>query len=187
MAFGVFGEGDGQTNPLSCSLGGGGARLLSQWRSGSSLNVSGGVYGASASCARRVQFQGDAALYLSVGSKTDVYFSADRALGDGAVERAVFLDTGGAGVRHTFGRLVVLSLGGTALYGTDRQAIGPPRNSSLHGSFAEASLRYPLALGFSQETAIRNYAVSGLAIPPNRTVAFFTLWWSPVKRRPALY
>jgi hypothetical protein len=179
-AVGFFGEGDHQTDPLACSLGGGGARLLTDWRTRVSLNLSGGVYGASVSCGEKVEFQGDAALYLSVSPSTDVYFSANRGLGDGAIERAVFLDTASAGVRHTFNRQVSARLTGTALYGTD-----PRTNNSLHGSFLEASMRYPLPLGFSQETAVRNYAVSGLDVPPNRTVALFTLWWSPVKHRPA--
>ncbi len=179
-AIGLFGEGDHQTDPLACALGGGGARLLTDWRSRVSLNLSGGVYGASVSCGERVEFQGDAALYLSVSPSTDVYFSANRGLGDGAIERAVFLDTVSTGVRHTFKRQISSRLTGTALYGTD-----PRTNKPLHGSFVEASMRYPLPMGFSQETAVRNYAVSGLDLPPNRTVALFTLWWSPVRHRAA--
>jgi hypothetical protein len=177
-AFGFFGEGDHQTNQLDCSLGGGGARILSEWSNHASLNISGGVYGASPSCGKQVQFQGDAAIYLPLNGTTDVYFSADRGLGDGAVERAIFLDSASTGLRHTFRRQIAARLTGTALYGTD-----PRDNSSLHGSFVEASLRYPLPMGFSQETAIRHYAVSGFAAPPNRTVGVFTLWWSPQKHR----
>jgi hypothetical protein len=179
-AVGFFGEGDHQTNSLDCSLGGGGARLLTEWNSHASLNVSGGVYGAAASCGKSVQFQGDAALYVPVADKTDVYISANRGLGDGAVERAVFLDSASVGLRHTFQRQLAARLSGTALYGTD-----PANNTSLHGSFSEASIRYPLPMGFSQETAVRHYSVSGFAAPPNRTLAVITFWWSPQKHRSA--
>jgi len=177
-AVGFFGEGDHQNNTLDCSLGGGGARFLSDWGGRASLNVSGGAYGASGSCGKSVQFQGDAALYVSITPDTDIYFSANRGLGDGAVERAIFLDSGSTGLRHTFRRQISARLTGTALYGTD-----PRNNTSLHGSFSEASIRYPLPMGFSQETAIRHYSVSGFAAPPNRTAAVFTFWWSPQKHR----
>ncbi len=175
-AVGVFGEADHQTNLLDCSLGGGGARLLKDWHTHASLNVSAGVYGASASCGKQVEFQGDAAFYVSLNPRSDFYVSANRGLGDGAVEKAVFLDTASAGLRHTFRQQITTRLSGTALYGID-----PRTNISLHGSFAEGSIRYPLPGGFSQETAIRHYAVSGVDAPPNRTLAVLTVWWSPQK------
>lgn len=179
-AVGAYGEADHQTNLLDCSVGGGGARLLKDWHSRASLNVSAGIYGAGASCGRQVQFQGVAALYVSLNPRTDVYLSANRGLGDGAVERAVFLDTASAGLRHTFRQQITARLTGTALYGVD-----PRTNGSIHGSFAEVSLRYPLPGGFSQETAIRHYSVSGFAAPPDRTLAVLTLWWSPQKHHSA--
>jgi hypothetical protein len=175
-AVGFFGESDHQTNLLDCSLGGGGVRLLKDWHDRSSVNISAGVYGAGASCGKQVQFQGDAAFYVSLNPRSDFYVSANRGLGDGAIERAVFLDTASAGLRHTFRQQITGRLSGTALYGVD-----PRNNSSLHGSFAEMSIRYPLPGGFSQETAVRHYAVSGVDAPPNRTLAVLTVWWSPQK------
>lgn len=179
-AVGFFGEGDRQGSPLACTLGGAGVRVLSDWHSRASLNLSAGAYGADTSCGKRVQFQGEAAFYYSVSPATDLYVSANRGLGDGAIERAVFLDSASAGMRHTFRREISARLTGTALYGTT-----PTTNQSLHGSFVEASIRYPLPAGFSQETAVRNYALSGSSVPPNRTVAVLTLWWSPSKHRSA--
>lgn len=175
-AVGAFGEADHQTNLLDCSLGGGGVRLLTDWHQRASLNLSAGIYGAGASCGKQIQFQGDAAFYVSLNPGSDFYVSANRGLGDGAVERAVFLDTVSAGLRHTFGQQITTRLSGTALYGVD-----PRANHSLHGSFVEGSIRYPLPGGFSQETAIRHYAVSGVDAPPNRTIAVVTVWWSPQK------
>ena len=153
---------------------------MNDWHSRASLNLSAGIYGASASCGKQAQFQGDAAFYVSLNPRTDLYISANRGLGDGAIERAVFLDTASAGLRHTFRQQITTRLTGTALYGVD-----PHTNLSLHGSFVEASVRYPLPGGFSQETAVRNYAVSGSAVPPDRTLAVVTLWWSPQKHRAA--
>lgn len=184
-AIGFFGEGDDQMINLACSVGGGGLRLLSQMKNGASLNVTAGVYGASSSCGKQFEFQGDAALYLPLGGKTDAYLAADRGLGDGTVERAVFLDSGSAGLRHTFRNQISTRLSGTLLYGTAPAGTAPADNTSLHGSFAEASLRYPLPMGFSQESAIRHYAVSGAGVAPNRTAAVFTLWWSPTKHHAA--
>jgi hypothetical protein len=185
MAIGVFGDGAHQTNALACSLGGGGVRLLSQWGPKASLNISGAVNAATASCGNNVEFTGDAAFYYSFSPRTDVYVSADRGLGDGAVERAVFLDTAGVGVRHTFRRQIAVGLTGNALYGVDPRLVNGVKDQSLHGSFAEVSVRYPLRMGFSQESAFRHYSVAGTPIEPNRSVAVFTLWWAPAKRREA--
>ncbi len=173
-AFGIYGDGANQTSPLACSLGGGGARLLSEWGPRASINVSGGINGASAACGKSVQFTGDAALYLRANDHNDLYFSADRGLGDGAIEKTTFLDTASVGVRHAFNRNASLSLSGVGLYGTS-----PVTRQSYHGSFAEINLHYPIGLGFSQESAIRHYSVSGLPAQEVRTAAVFTLWWSP--------
>jgi hypothetical protein len=177
-AIGFYGEGADQTINLDCELGGGGARLLTQFKTGASLNVTAGVYGASASCGKQVQFQGDAALYLPLGGKTDAYFATNRGLGDGIFEHTTFLDSGSAGVRHTFHQQLSTRIAGAMLYGTD-----PKTNASLHGSFVDATVRYPLPLGFSQEMAIRHYALSGVGATPNRTIGVITLWWSPTKHR----
>ena len=175
-AIGGYGEVAHETNLLDCSISGGGARLLKDWNARASLNISAGIYGAGSSCGKQVQFQGDAALYVSLSPRSDFYLSANRGLGDGAIERAVFLDTASAGLRHTFKQQVSTRLSATALYGVD-----PKTSLSIHGSFAEASVRYPLPGGFSQETAIRHYAVSGFDAPSNRTLGVLTLWWSPKK------
>ena len=184
LAVGAYGEGARQTNLLACTLGGGGGRLLMQWGSRASLNVSGGVNGASTSCGNQVQFTGDAAFYYSLNKNNDFYASGDRGLSDGAIERAIFLDTASVGMRHTFGHEVVLRVAGTGLLGVDPNAYSGVRNQSLHGSFADVSLRYPLGLGFSQESGFRHYAVSGFPAQPNRSAGVFTLWWSrPNKHR----
>jgi hypothetical protein len=81
-------------------------------------------------------------------------------------------------VRHTFHQQLSTRIAGAMLYGTD-----PKTNASLHGSFVDATVRYPLPLGFSQEMAIRHYALSGVGATPNRTIGVITLWWSPTKHR----
>ena len=74
-ALGFYGSGEHQTNPLDCTLGGAGMRVLSSWGSRASLNLSGGLNGANPSCGKRVQFTGNAALYTRLTNRTDFYLT----------------------------------------------------------------------------------------------------------------
>ena len=183
VAVGFFAQGARQMGLVTCDIGGGGSRLLWQWSSSSSINVSGGLNGASAACGNRLQFTGNAALYHSVSRHTDLYASGDRGLSDGALERPIFLNTASVGLRHTFGRQVASRLSATALQGVDPNGLNGFRNQSLHGSFVEVGLRYPLGFGFSQESDFRHYAFSGTSVEPDRSLVLFTVWWSSGRGR----
>jgi hypothetical protein len=173
MGFGVYGNGEHQTGPLECSLGGAGLRFLDAWGTHASLNVSGGVSGASDSCGKRVQFVGTAAVYARFTQSTDLYLSGGRDLSDGILEHTVFLGTGAAGVRHSFHRVADIRASLNGIQGAD-----PGTKQSYHGFFVEGSLHCRMGLGFSQEAEIRHYKVAGT--PTNdRTIAVFTLWWTP--------
>lgn len=173
-ALGFYGIGEHQTNPLDCTLGGAGMRVLSSWGSRASLNLSGGLNGANPSCGKRVQFTGNAALYTRVTNRTDFYLTGDRDLGNGVLEHTILQSTGGAGLRHAFGRAVGFSASLNELYGTD-----PHSKQTYHGSFVDGSLRCRLWLGFSEEMELRRFSFSGFAAEAGRTVSVFTLWWSP--------
>ena len=71
-----------------------------------SLNVTSGLSGASASCGNHAQFIGAAALYTKLGPSTDLYLTGGRDLSDGILEHSVFLNTGALGLRHAFHRMV---------------------------------------------------------------------------------
>ncbi len=172
-AMGFYGGGEHQTQPLDCTLGGAGMRLLSSWNTRASLNLSGGVNGASASCGRRVAFTGNAAFYTRITSQTDFFVTANRDLGDGVIEHTILNNTGGAGLRHAFGRKVGVSASLNELYGID-----PHVKQTYHGSFVDGSLRLRLWLGFSEEMELRRYSFSGFSSEAGRTVAVATLWWS---------
>ena len=173
MGLGVYGTGGHQTGPLDCSLGGAGLRWLAAWGTHSSLNVSSGLNGASTSCGKRVQFTGTAAFYLRFTPSTDLYLSGGRDLSDGVFEHSVFLNTGAAGVRHSFNRVVDIRASLNGIQGVD-----PVTKQSYHGTFIDGSLHYRMGLGFSQEIEIRQFKVAGT--PTNdRTIAVFTLWWTP--------
>jgi hypothetical protein len=173
MGLGVYGNGEHQTDPLSCSLGGAGLRWLAAWGTRTSLNISSGLNGASASCGKRVQFTGTAAFYTRFTRSTDMYLSGGRDLGDGIFQHSVFLNTGAAGVRHSFGHIADMRV---SLNGI--QGVNPTTKQSYHGTFVDGSLHYRLGWGFSQELEIRQYKVAGT--PTNdRAIAVFTLWWSP--------
>ncbi len=173
MGFGVYGNGEHQTGPLECSLGGAGLRWLDAWGTRASLNISGGVSGAGASCGKSVQFTGTAAVYVKFAPSTDLYLSGGRDLSDGILEHTVFLGTGAAGVRHSFHRVVDLRVSLNGIQGVD-----PVTKQSYHGTFVEGSLHYRMGLGFSQEVEVRSFKVAGT--PTNdRAIAVFTLWWSP--------
>ena len=173
MGLGVYGNGEHQTGPLDCSLGGAGLRWLDAWGSHASLNISGGLSGANASCGKRAQFTGTAALYIKFTPSTDLYLSGGRDLSDGIFEHSVFLGTGATGVRHSFHRVVDIRASLNGIQGVD-----PVTKQSYHGTFVEGSLHYRMGLGFSQELEIRQYKVAGT--PTNdRAIAVFTLWWTP--------
>ena len=173
MGFGVYGNGEHQTGPLNCSVGGAGLRWLDAWGTHASVNISGGVSGASESCGKRVQFTGTAAAYVRLAQSTDLYLSGGRDLSDGILEHTVFLGTGAAGVRHSFHRLVDIRASLNGIQGAD-----PATKQSYHGTFVEGSLHYRMGLGFAQEVEVRSYKVAGT--PTNdRTIAVFTLWWTP--------
>ena len=137
------------------------------------MNITSGLSGASASCGKRVQFTGTAALYIKLTSSTDFYLSGGRDLSDGILEHTVFLGTGAAGVRHSFHHAVDIRASLNGIQGVD-----PVTKQSYHGTFVDGSLHYRMVLGFSQELEIRQYKVAGT--PTNdRAIAVFTLWWTP--------
>jgi hypothetical protein len=173
MGLGVYGDGEHQTGPLACSLGGAGLRWLTEWGVHTSLNVSSGLSGASASCGKRVQFTGTAALYMQLRPSTDLYLTGGRGLSDGVIEHSGVLSTGAAGLRHSFHRLVDtrVSLNGI-------QGVNPVTKQSYHGTFVDGSLHFRMGLGFSQEFEVRHYEVADTPTN-NRTIAVFTLWWTP--------
>ncbi|WP_158748011.1 hypothetical protein [Acidobacterium sp. S8] len=171
--IGLYGNGEHQTGPLDCSIGGAGVRWLDAWGTRANLNISGGVNGAGSSCGKRVQFTGTAAIYVKMTQFTDLYLSGGRGLSDGILEHTVFLGTGAAGVRHSFHRVADIRASVNGIQGVD-----PVTKQSYHGAFADGSLHYRMGLGFSQEIEIRHYKVAGT--PTNdRTIAVFTLWWTP--------
>ena len=176
-ALGFYGEGAHQTQSLECSVGGGGIRFLSSWDDHATLNISGGIAGANSSCGKRVQFTGAAALYARLAKRTDLYLSANRDLGNGVLEHAIFMSTGGAGIRHSFTHSIDIHVSLNELYGTD-----PVTRQTYHGSFVDGSFHYRLGLGFSQELELRRFSFSGLPEEAGRTVGVFTLWWSPPHR-----
>ena len=172
-AVGIYASGGHQTQPLNCTLGGAGMRVLTSWNSRASLNLSGGLDGANPNCGKRIEFTGNAALYSRLTNRTDFYLIGNRDLGDGVLERTIFLSTGGAGMRHSFTHNVAVSASLNELYGVD-----PHSKQTYHGSFVDGSLRCRLWMGFSQETELRRYSFSGSSAEAGRTVAVFTLWWS---------
>lgn len=173
MGIGVYGNGEHQTGPLECSVGGAGLRWVDAWGTHASLNISGGVAGAGESCGKRAQFIGAAAIYTKLTQSTDLYLSGGRDLSDGILEHTVFLSTGAAGVRHSFHRVVDIRASLNGIEGVD-----PVTKQSYHGTFVEGSLHYRMRLGFSQEVEVRSYKVAGT--PTNdRAIAVFTLWWTP--------
>jgi hypothetical protein len=102
-----------------------------------------------------------------------LYLSGGRDLSDGILEHTVFLGTGAAGVRHSFHRVADIRASLNGIQGAD-----PGTKQSYHGFFVEGSLHCRMGLGFSQEAEIRHYKVAGT--PTNdRTIAVFTLWWTP--------
>jgi hypothetical protein len=173
MGIGVYGDGEHQTGPLECSLGGVGVRWVDAWGTHASVNISAGVAGAGKSCGKRVQFIGTAAVYAKLTQSTDLYLSGGRDLSDGILEHTVFLSTGAAGIRHSFRRVADIRASLNGLQGVD-----PVTRQSYHGTFVEGSLHYRMGLGFSQEVEVRSYKVAGT--PTNdRAIAVFTLWWTP--------
>jgi hypothetical protein len=173
MGLGVYGSGEHQTGPLGCSLGGAGLRWLDAWGTHASVNISGGLGGASESCGKRAQFIGTAAAYVKLTPSTDLYLSGGRDLSDGILEHTVFLGTGAAGVRHSFRRVVDIRASLNGIQGVD-----PTTKQSYHGTFVEGCLHNRMGLGFSQEVEVRSYTVAGT--PTNdRAIAVFTLWWTP--------
>jgi hypothetical protein len=171
MALGVYGNGEHQTGPLDCSLGGAGLRWVSKWGLHTSLNITSGVNGASASCGHRAQFTGTAALYTKLGPSTDLYVTGGRDLSDGILEHTVFLNTGTFGLRRSFHRIVDTRVSLNGLQGANPK-------QSFHGTFVDGSLHYLMPLGFSQELEVRHYEVAGTPTN-NRTIAVITLWWTP--------
>jgi hypothetical protein len=170
-----------QDGPSPCTLGGVGMLGLLQWGSRASLSVTGSANGASSECGKTVLFAGDASFYLRAGSHDDIFFTGNRDLSDGVVEQFALLNAAGGGLRHQFTRSTNLRVSGEAIYGND-----PRTNIAYNGSFAEASMTYPLGAGFLQETAYRHYQVSKIPGGDNRNIVTFTLWWSPGKNRQTL-
>jgi hypothetical protein len=139
MALGVYGNGEHQTGPLDCSLGGAGLRWVSEWGLHTSLNVTGGVNGASASCGHGAQFTGTGALYTKLGPSTDLYVTGGRDLSDGILEHTVFLNTGALGLRHSFHHMIDTRVSLNGLQGANPK-------QTFHGTFVDGSLHFLLPL-----------------------------------------
>jgi len=191
VAFGVYGNGAHQTGTFNCSLGGAGLQGLLQWGDRGSVNVSGGMSGASAACGKSPQFLGDAALYVPLKAHTDFYVTASRALSAGIVEQTALLNTFGAGVKYAFTPRSSIRLTGAALYGLD-----PRTNHSYQGNFSELAVAYRLGPWFYQDIAVRHYEVHGgpaLGLPASaqisdrQSLVAVTFWWSPNQRQPTLF
>jgi hypothetical protein len=189
LAYGVYGNGAHQTGSLDCSFGGGGLQGVVQWGDHGSLNVSGGVSGASAACGKSTQFLGDASLYVPLKAHTDFYVSASRALSAGILVQTALLNTAGAGVKHSFNPSSNIRLTGAAIYGTD-----PRTNHSYEGNFSELAVAYRLGPWFYQDIAVRHFEVHGGAaglpgaqISDHQSLIAVVLWWSPKERQPAIF
>ena len=172
-AIGGFLLGGHQSTPLDCSLVGGGLSYVNGWGNGSSLNVSGGIAGANRSCGKRAQAIGTGALYLPINNTNDLYLSAGRDLGDGILEHTVFLSTGAAGIRHYFGNVADMRISWNRLQGTN-----PQTRQTYQGMFGDLSMHFHIYAGFSEEAEIRHFNIANTA-NNDRTLAVFTLWWSP--------
>jgi hypothetical protein len=191
MAYGVYGNGAHQTGSLDCSLGGAGLQGVVQWGDHGSLNVSGGISGASSACGKSTQFLGDAALYVPLKRHTDFYVSASRALSAGILVQTALLNTAGAGVKHSFTPSSNIRLTGAAIYGTD-----PRTNHSYEGNFSELAVAYRLGPWFYQDIAVRHFEVHGGAAgvqPPaaqisdHQSLVAVVFWWSPKQRQPTVF
>ena len=172
-AIGGFLLGAHQSTPLDCSLVGGGLAYVAGWGTRSNLNVSGGLAGANPSCGKRAQAIGTGALYLPINSTNDFYLSAGRDLGDGILEHTLFLNTGAAGIRHYFGNVADMRVSWNGLQGTD-----PRTRQTYQGMIADLSLHIHIYSGFSEEAEIRHFNIADTT-NNDRTIAVFTLWWSP--------
>jgi hypothetical protein len=172
-AFGGYLVGEHQTSPLDCSLGGGGLAFVAGWGTRSSLNMAAGVAGANSFCGKRAQVTGTGALYLPINATNDFYLSAGRDLSDGIFEHTVFLNTGAAGIRHAFRSVADVRVSWNGLQGSD-----PTTKQTYQGMFGDLSLHIRMPAGFSEEAEIRHF---NIANTPNndRTIAVFTLWFSP--------
>ncbi len=172
-ALGAFLLGAYQSTPLRCSLFGGGLTYVAGWGTRSNLNVSGGVAAANPACGTRAQAIGTGALYLPLNNTNDLYLSAGRDLSDGIVEQTAFLSTGAAGIRHYFGKAADMRVSWNGLHGTD-----PQTHQTYQGMFADLSLHIRMRYGFSEEAEIRHFNFANTT-NNDRTLAVFTLWWSP--------
>jgi hypothetical protein len=172
-AYGGFVLGGHQSSPLDCSLVGGGLAYVAGWGSRSSLNVTGGAAGANSFCGKRAQAIGNGALYLPINGSSDFYASAGRDLSDGLLEHTVMLNTGAAGIRHFFGNVADMRVSWNGLQGTN-----PQTKQTYQGMFGDLSLHIHVIAGFSEEAEIRHFNFAS-AQNNDRTIAVFTLWWSP--------
>lgn len=173
-ALGLFGHTERQNGPASCSLTGGGVRSVSTWQDRASLNISGAVSASDISCGRSVTFSGDATFSLRAGDRNWISFTANRGLSDGVIERVGLLNSAVFGVRHSFRSLVDLRLTAAGVMGNDALT-----KQTYTGTFATATISYPIGTHFNGETSVRHIEVTPIPGGANRTILITSLWYSP--------
>ena len=182
-AVGVYGTA-GHQGPVAradgfgaCLLSGGGLRSLSNWKNRATLNVSGGISGATYGCGRSVQVIGDAAFSMNIRRRSSLFLTLDRGFSGGVVEQAPFLSSATTGIRHTFPSGLAISVSGAGVLGSN-----PITRHQYAATFGEFAANYRIGSHLTQETTIRRFQADTPGGSNGRSVLTFVLWVNP---RPA--
>ena len=174
FTYGLYGVGIRQDGAIECSSGGGGLDI--QYRPSRQVEVyaSGGPVSGTGTCAHSLQILSSASLSVRPSQQTAFYFTANHRPNNGILPQTQWISSFTGGVDHAFNQRIEVTSDYAYSYGA-ASAGTPP----LQESYVGASLKIVFAGSVWQTMSILHYANSGFSANPNRTIALFTLWWTP--------
>ena len=174
FTYGLYGVGIRQDGAIECSSGGGGLDI--QYRPSRQVEVyaSGGPVSGTGTCAHSLQILSSASLSVRPSQQTAFYFTANHRPNNGILPQTQWISSFTGGVDHAFNQRIEVTSDYAYSYGAASSG-----NPSLQESYVGASLKIVFAGSVWQTMSILHYANSGFSANPNRTIALFTLWWTP--------
>jgi len=172
--YGIYGVGIRQNGSIDCSSGGGGMDI--EYRPSRQVEVaaSGGPVSGTGACAHNVQFLSNASLSIRPTRNTAFYMTANHRPNNGILPQAQWITSITAGADHLFNQ----RFEGTANYAYSYGAASGG-NPAVQESYIGASLKVVFAGSMWETMSILRYTNAGFDASPNRTIALFTLWWTP--------
>jgi hypothetical protein len=174
LSYGVYGIAIRQSGAMSCVNAGAGLSFSYRTSRILQFSGSGGPVSGTGVCGRAFEIVSNGSVSIQPTRNTAFFVTADRRPNTGLLDKAVWMTSLTGGVHHQLNSWMEASSSYAYTVGTsdmDKQ--------SYQAHYFDASIRFLLKGGFSEDFSVRNYRTIGFELNPGQTIAVFTVWWSP--------